>query len=82
MDSGTECGGVRGVSIRAIFGGLFVAWDLRFLPWQGCLHDVGDRVFGITMAQAFSIAFDHSYARSNWISLGVKLHWVRFWSYK
>jgi hypothetical protein len=73
--TGLKAAGPRGISeIRAIFGGLFIALGLAPLflgPTAYTMLGVG--YLAIAVARAFSILFDKSYDRSNWISLGIEI---------
>lgn len=72
---GLNASGVRGVSeIRAIFGGLFIGLGVAplFLGETAYLM-LGIGYLAIALARTFSILFDRSYDRSNWISLAIEI---------
>lgn len=73
--TGMEPEGPRGVSeIRSIFGGLFIGLGLAPLILGGSAYTMlGIAYLAIAIARAFSILFDKSYAKSNWISLGIEI---------
>lgn len=67
--------GPRGISeIRSIFGGLFIALGLAplFLGVPAFTM-LGIGYLAIAVVRAFSIVFDKSYDRSNWISLAIEV---------
>ena len=72
---GLRADGARGISeIRSIFGGLFIALGVVPLIFAGVVYQVlGIGYLAIAAARAFSIVFDRSYERSNWISLGIEI---------
>lgn len=65
----------RGTSeIRAIFGGMFIALGLvPFFLGPPAYLILGITYLAIAAARLFSIIIDKSYARSNWISLGIEI---------
>ena len=73
--TGLTAAGPRGVSeIRAIFGGFFIGLGLAPLFLGGAAYTMlGIGYLAISAARIFSIAFDRSYDRSNWISLGIEI---------
>jgi len=73
--TGLNAAGSRGVSeIRAIFGGLFISLGLAPFFLGGTAYTMlGIGYLAIAAARAFSIAFDKSFAQSNWISLGIEI---------
>lgn len=73
--TGLNAVGPRGVSeIRAVFGGLFIGLGLApFFLGPAAYRMLGIGYLAIAVARAFSILFDHSYAQSNWISLGIEI---------
>ena len=73
--TGLTTNGPRGISeIRAIFGGLLIALGLvpLFLGPVAYLM-LGISYLAIATARAFSIVFDKSNARSNFISLAIEI---------
>ena len=72
---GLRADGARGISeIRSIFGGLFIALGAVPLILGTVAYQVlGIGYLAIAAARAFSIVFDRSYERSNWISLGIEI---------
>jgi hypothetical protein len=73
--TGLNASGPRGVSeIRAVFGGLFISLGLvpLFLGLS-TYRMLGYAYLAIALARIFSIIWDKSYARSNWISLGIEV---------
>jgi hypothetical protein len=68
---GLTAPGARGVSeIRSIFGGLFIGLGIApLILGNSAFRMLGLGYLAIAAARAFSIAFDHSYDRSNLISL-------------
>jgi len=73
--TGLNAAGPRGVSeIRAIFGGLFISLGLvPFSLGPTAYVMLGYAYLAIALARLFSIILDRSYARSNWISLGIEV---------
>jgi hypothetical protein len=73
--TGLNASGPRGVSeIRSIFGGLFIGLGLApFFLDEVAYMMLGITYLAIAAARMISIMFDHSYARSNWISLGTEI---------
>ncbi len=65
----------RGISeIRSIFGGMFIALGLiPFFLGAPAYLVLGITYLAIAVARLFSIIVDKSYARSNWISLGIEI---------
>lgn len=73
--TGLTAPGARGVSeMRAVFGGLFIALGITplFLGETAYVM-LGIGYLAIAVARGFSIVFDKSYDRSNWISLGIEI---------
>lgn len=72
---GLNAGGARGISeIRAVFGGLFIALGIAPLFLGAAAYTMlGIGYLAIAAVRAFSIVFDRSYDRSNWISLGIEI---------
>lgn len=73
--TGLKDTGPRGISeIRSIFGGLFIALGLAplFLG-ETAFTMLGIAYLAIAVVRAFSIVFDKSYDRSNWISLAIEV---------
>ena len=73
--TGLQETGPRGISeIRSIFGGLFIGLGLAplFLGVTAFTM-LGIGYLVIAVVRAFSIAFDKSYDRSNWISLAIEV---------
>jgi hypothetical protein len=66
---------VRGVSeIRAIFGGLFIGLGIApFLLGTTAYPILGIGYLAIAIARTISIIADHSFAQSNFISLGIEI---------
>lgn len=73
--TGLKAEGPRGISeIRSIFGGLFIALGVAPLFLGGDAYTVlGIAYLAIAVARVFSIVFDKSYDRSNWISLSIEI---------
>jgi len=73
--TGLNAAGPRGVSeIRAVFGGLFISLGLiPFFLGPTAYVMLGYAYLAIALARLFSIILDRSYARSNWISLGIEV---------
>jgi hypothetical protein len=73
--TGLNAVGPRGVSeIRAVFGGRFIGLGLTpFFLGSATYIMLGIGYLAIAAARMFSIAFDKSYAQSNWISLGIEI---------
>lgn len=73
--TGLNASGPRGVSeIRAVFGGLFISLGLvPFFLGPTTYVMLGCAYLAIALARLFSIIWDKSYARSNWISLGLEV---------
>jgi uncharacterized membrane protein len=73
--TGLSAAGARGVSeIRAVFGGLFIGLGLApFFLGTIAYTMLGIGYLAIAVARIFSMVFDKSYARSNWISLGIEI---------
>lgn len=73
--TGLQETGPRGISeIRAIFGGLFIALGLAPLFLGATTFSMlGTGYLVIAVVRAFSIVFDKSYDRSNWISLVIEV---------
>jgi hypothetical protein len=73
--TGLNAEGPRGVSeIRAIFGGLFISLGLvPFFLGPTAYVILGYAYLAIALSRLFSIIWDRSYARSNWISLGIEV---------
>lgn len=68
---GLNANGARGVSeIRSIFGGLFIALGAApFILGAPAYVMLGYGYLAIAITRFFSIVFDKSFDRSNWISL-------------
>ncbi len=73
--TGLNADGPRGVSeIRSIFGGLFIGLGgAPFILGSPAYVMLGYAYLAIAIARLFSILYDRSYARSNWISLGIEI---------
>ena len=73
--TGLKAEGPRGISeIRSIFGGLFIGLGLApLLLGLPVYMMLGIGYLAIAVARVFSIIFDKSYDRSNWISLGIEI---------
>jgi hypothetical protein len=73
--TGLNPAGPRGVSeIRAIFGGLFIGLGLAPLFLGDAAYTMlGIGYLAVAAARLISIIVDRSYARSNWISLGIEI---------
>lgn len=73
--TGLQETGPRGISeIRSIFGGLFIALGLAPLFLGApAFTMLGIGYLAIAVVRAFSIAYDKSYDRSNWISLAIEV---------
>ncbi len=73
--TGLNAEGARGVSeIRAVFGGLFIGLGLAPLFLGATAYTMlGVGYLAIAAVRLFSIVFDKSFARSNWISLGIEI---------
>jgi hypothetical protein len=73
--TGLNAAGPRGVSeIRAIFGGLFISLGVvPFFLGTSAYVMLGCAYLAIAVTRLFSIIGDKSYARSNWISLGIEV---------
>jgi hypothetical protein len=73
--TGLTVDGPRGISeIRAVFGGLFIALGVSpLLLGNNAYVMLGYAYLAIAIARFFSIIWDRSYARSNWISLGIEI---------
>lgn len=73
--TGLKAEGVRGVSeIRAIFGGLFIGLGAAPLFLDASAYKMlGIGYLAIAAVRLFSIVFDKSFAKSNWISLGIEI---------
>lgn len=73
--TGLKADGPRGISeIRAVFGGLFIALGVSPLFLGNSAYVMlGYAYLAIAIARIFSIIWDRSYARSNWISLGIEI---------
>jgi len=67
--------GPRVVSeIRAIFGGLFISLGLApFFLGTTAFVMLGYAYIAIAIVRLFSIIWDRSYARSNWISFAIEV---------
>jgi hypothetical protein len=73
--TGLNVDGPRGISeIRAVFGGLFIALGVSpLLLGNSAYVMLGYAYLAIAITRIFSIIWDKSYARSNWISLGIEI---------
>jgi hypothetical protein len=73
--TGLKAEGPRGVSeIRAIFGGLFISLGIvPFFLGTTAYVMLGYAYLAIAIGRLFSIIWDRSYARSNWISLVIEV---------
>ena len=73
--TGLKAESARGVSeMRSIFGGLFIALGVAPLFLGATAYQMlGIAYLAIAVARAFSIVFDKSYARSNFISLVIEV---------
>ncbi len=73
--TGLTAEGARGISeIRSIFGGLFIALGVTpFFLGLPAYRMLGYAYLAIAIARLFSIIFDRSYERSNWISFVIEI---------
>ena len=73
--TGLTAPGARGVTeMRAIFGGLFIALGITPLFLGSVAYVMlGIGYLAIAAARGFSIVYDKSFDRSNWISLGIEI---------
>ncbi len=73
--TGLKADAARGVSeIRSIFGGLFIGLGIApFFLGATAYTMLGIAYLAIATARALSIVIDKSYAKSNWISLGLEI---------
>jgi hypothetical protein len=73
--TGLKADGARGVSeIRSVFGGLFIGLGIApFFLGATAYTMLGIAYLTIAVARVLSIVIDRSYAKSNWISLGIEI---------